>query len=360
MTGEPKTHICQSCGMPIRTPAMFGTGEGGLPMEDYCKYCYQDGKFTEEVTMDEMIRLCARYADGNSRDAALVGMKLQYPRLKRWARKEETQHEYHKSINRVLQYIQEHLGENTDMKKLAAVANISPYHFHRIFKAIIGESHASYVKRLRLEYVAGKLQESRYSLGELAGQTGYSSEQALSRAFKKYFSIPPTAFRASFFDSKYRDELVPRVCKVAGKHVISLREEAPAGQSWQKLYTCAMVYGLLSEATESLEIIGENDTRRPSLTVNERIASGKHLVCSTLPEGVYAIFTHRGSTEGIPELTETIFNYWLPGNKYERANGEAAYIKYLSHPAFVKPEDLLTEVYVMINPRRDEADEKGG
>lgn len=346
--------------MPIRTPAMAGTGKDGLPVEDYCMYCYRDGGFTEDVTMDEMIRLCARYSGGNTYDVALVGMKLQYPRLKRWARKEQTQHEYYKSISRVLEYIQEHPGENADLKRLAAIANISPFHFHRIFKATIGESLAYYVKRLRLEYAAGQLQAARYSLSELAELTGYSSEQTLSRAFRQYFGIPPTAYRTSFFKYRYGDGLIPRICKMAARHIISLREDEPTARNWQKLYTCAMLHGLLSEATESIEIIGEDYTYRPSLSLNESIAPGKLLECSLLPEGVYAIFTHKGSPAEIPELVETINNYWLPGHKYERARATAGYVKYLSHPAWVKEEELLAEVYIMIEPRRKKDGKREG
>ncbi len=231
--------------MPIRGQDLYGTDLSGNHIEDYCIYCYKDGKFTEDVTMDEMIRLCSRYVEGNSRDVAIVSMKLLYPRLKRWARKEQTQNEYYRSINRVMEYIQGHLGEHTDLKTLAGIANISPYHFHRIFKSTIGESLAEYVQRLRLEFVAEQLKLSEFSLGELAEKTGYSSEQALSRAFKRYFSLPPTVFKASFFKEKFHDELVPRVCRVTEKYVITLKENTGGNNAWQKLYAYAMFNRLL-------------------------------------------------------------------------------------------------------------------
>ena len=47
--------FCQSCGMPIDAPALRGTERGGTPSEHYCKYCYQEGAFTGEMTMEEMI-----------------------------------------------------------------------------------------------------------------------------------------------------------------------------------------------------------------------------------------------------------------------------------------------------------------
>lgn len=333
--------------MPIRTSEMYGTGKNGFHVEDYCVYCYKDGEFTEDVTMDEMIRLCSRYVKGNSRDVAIVNMKLQYPRLKRWARKEETQHEYHKSINRVLEYIQEHLSENTDLKTLAGIANLSPFHFHRIFKITIGESLAGYVQRLRLEYVAEQLKHSRLSLGELAVKTGYSSEQALSRAFKKYFSLPPSVFKASFFEEQFRNELTPRLCKVAVKTVISLQEEKPNKNTWQKLYMYAMVNRLLSETTESIEVI-KNGIFHPGLSTRELITTNKHIVSETLPEGLYAIFTHKGSLDKVAELFEGVLNYWIPKSKYSLSTTATPYVVYLNSPAMVAEKDLLTEIYVPV------------
>lgn len=333
--------------MPLYKPDMYGTGKDGMRIEDYCVYCYRDGEFTEDVTMEEMIRLCARYVEGNSRDFRIAGMRLQYPHLKRWARREDTQHEYYKAINRVLEYIQNHLHENTNLKTLAGIANISPFHFHRIFKSTIGESLAEYVQRLRLEYVAGQLKSSGLSLGELAERTGYSSEQALSRAFKKYFNLPPKVFKASFFQETFRDELVPRVCKVSAKNIVLLQENETAGPSWQKLYMYVMLNGLLSDSAESVELI-KDGVYVPALTTKELVPANKQIDSLVLPEGVYAIFTHKGNPAGIPELCSAVFNYWLPASKYRHSG--VSYIVYLNNPALVPTEDLLTEIYISLNP----------
>ena len=84
--------ICQSCGMPMVTKEEFGTNSDGSVNIDYCVYCFKDGKFTVEATMDEMI---ARYAEfpealkdenGNSitKEQFIASMKLFLPTLKRW------------------------------------------------------------------------------------------------------------------------------------------------------------------------------------------------------------------------------------------------------------------------------------
>ncbi len=335
--------------MPIHEKEMYGTGSNGMPIEDYCIYCYKDGRFTEEVTMKEMIRLCSRYVSGNSREMAIANMKIQFPRLKRWAQKEETQHEYHKSINRVLEYIQGHLEENTDLKTLSSIANISPYHFHRIFKSTIGESLAAYVQRLRLEYVAEQLKTSKKSLGKLAVQTGYSSEQALSRAFKKYFNLPPSVFKSSYFEEKYRDVLTPRICKVTEKNIIHLHRHE--GNAWQRLYMYAITRQLLSGSTESVEI-PVKDIFLPAITTDQPVPSDTHIISGTLGEGLYAIFTHKGEISLLPELYDTILEYWLPVSKYKIRRTGQSYIKYLNNPSITIQQSQLAEIYIPVIKRK--------
>ena len=55
-----KVEFCQSCGMPL-TDEVLGTNADGSKNEDYCMYCYKDGKFLQECTMDEMIEHCAQF-----------------------------------------------------------------------------------------------------------------------------------------------------------------------------------------------------------------------------------------------------------------------------------------------------------
>ena len=54
--------FCQSCGMPL-TDEILGTNADGSKNEDYCMYCYKDGKFLQDCTMDEMIDFCAQFVD---------------------------------------------------------------------------------------------------------------------------------------------------------------------------------------------------------------------------------------------------------------------------------------------------------
>ena len=62
--------------------------------------------------------------------------------------------EYEKRVNRVIDHIRDHLADELSLESLAAIAAFSPFHFHRIFRAMTGETLAAFVQRLRLERAA--------------------------------------------------------------------------------------------------------------------------------------------------------------------------------------------------------------
>lgn len=78
--------------MPMTLSEVFGTCADGAKSEDYCTYCYRNGKFTQECTMDEMIEHCAAFVEDFNKDSgqtvtreeAIGQMKAYFPRLKRW------------------------------------------------------------------------------------------------------------------------------------------------------------------------------------------------------------------------------------------------------------------------------------
>ena len=88
------SHICQSCGMPMTDKSMFGTNGDGTKNSDYCIYCYKDGKFTQDFTMDEMIEHCAQFVNEVNKDLPqpitkeeYIGqMKMYFTNLKRGAK----------------------------------------------------------------------------------------------------------------------------------------------------------------------------------------------------------------------------------------------------------------------------------
>ncbi|WP_099291569.1 zinc ribbon domain-containing protein [Butyricimonas sp. Marseille-P3923] len=87
-----KNKICQSCGMPMMAEEQFGTNDDGSVNTEYCTYCYQDGAFTGNYTMNEMIDHNLEFLDEFNKDVerpftreeARAEMRKFFPTLKRW------------------------------------------------------------------------------------------------------------------------------------------------------------------------------------------------------------------------------------------------------------------------------------
>ena len=97
----------------------------------------------------------------------------------------------------VLVHIQSHLAEDLALERLAQLVDLSPYHFHRLFRDIIGETLKQYTQRLRLERAASQLRIRQTSILEIALSSGFQSHETFTRAFKRHFSVTPYTYRRS-------------------------------------------------------------------------------------------------------------------------------------------------------------------
>ncbi|HBB29259.1 MAG TPA: transcriptional regulator [Clostridiales bacterium] len=83
--------LCQSCGMPMLEENMFGKNADGSKNEDYCCYCYPNGAFSKDETMEEMIETCIPFMiEGGTckdKEAARAMLMSILPNLKRWKNK---------------------------------------------------------------------------------------------------------------------------------------------------------------------------------------------------------------------------------------------------------------------------------
>lgn len=81
--------FCQCCGLPMgETDTLYGTNGDGSKNLDYCQYCFENGAFTFNGTMEEMIEICVPHVaagnSGMSGDEARKTMLEWFPTLKRW------------------------------------------------------------------------------------------------------------------------------------------------------------------------------------------------------------------------------------------------------------------------------------
>lgn len=89
MNNHENQNFCQSCAMPLYNDEVLGTNADGSKNEDYCIYCFKDGEFTSDMSMEEMRdfcidKMCECHPDMDKAEASAM-MSEVFPKLKRWA-----------------------------------------------------------------------------------------------------------------------------------------------------------------------------------------------------------------------------------------------------------------------------------
>ncbi len=102
---------------------------------------------------------------------------------------------YHERVNRVLDYIGEHLDGELSLSHLSEVGCFSAFHFHRIFQSVTGETLNSHVRRVRLERAALLMKASpRKRITDVALEAGFAGTAEFSRAFRNHFDRSPSSW----------------------------------------------------------------------------------------------------------------------------------------------------------------------
>ncbi len=118
---------------------------------------------------------------------------------------------YLERVNLAIDHILTNLDKPLRLDDVARAAHFSPFHFHRVFQAITGETLADFTKRLRLEralsMMANPPRNRAPSLTHIALACGFSSSSDFSRAFKDRFGAPPSSFDISAHRAANRQRL---------------------------------------------------------------------------------------------------------------------------------------------------------
>ena len=106
--------------------------------------------------------------------------------------KTTTTDDYLLRVNRVIDHVMRHLDSPDRLTSLAKIAKLSPFHFHRVFQMIVGETPADFVKRLRLQKALSLMaSQSSRSLTDIALSCGFSSGAHFSNAYRHFFDRTP-------------------------------------------------------------------------------------------------------------------------------------------------------------------------
>ncbi|HEX4385098.1 MAG TPA: AraC family transcriptional regulator [Myxococcales bacterium] len=137
--------------------------------------------------------------------------------------------DYVERVNRAIDLIVRDLSAPLKLDEVSKAAGFSPFHFHRVFKSLLGETLSQFVKRLRLERALFLMSHApNRSLTEVALDCGFSSSSDFSRSFKQSYGAAPSAFDLESFRSSRREEFERAMSsREAGHRFMTL----PAGQN---------------------------------------------------------------------------------------------------------------------------------
>jgi len=104
--------------------------------------------------------------------------------------------EYITRINRVMEYIEHQINHQINLDSMAQIAHFSPFHFHRIFTVLVGETPANFLQRIRIEKTAQQLKDyPDKTISDIAFDCGFSSVSLFSRTFRKHFGVSAKEYR---------------------------------------------------------------------------------------------------------------------------------------------------------------------
>ena len=197
-------------------------------------------------------------------------------------KKEALREAYVSRINRVIDYINENLDRELSLEALAKVADFSPFHFHRVFRAMMEETLNQFIQRVRIEKAASQLISlPRKSITDIAFDCGFSGSSAFSRSFRETFHLSPSQWRS---DKKFKDSKI-------GK---TFRNERDILGKIGKDFHVSVQYNLSENPNVTWEV-KMTDKKKIQVEVKD------------MPEMVVAYVRHIGPYKGDTELFQRLF-----------------------------------------------------
>lgn len=282
---------------------------------------------------------------------------------------------YLQRFEKVFDYIYAHLDEPLDLYRLADVACLSPYHWHRLYQGVYGETLKATVKRLRLHFAAGQLVNTSFSVQKIVKNSGYTHLASFNRAFSEVYGMPPATYRQRGSHLTFavnpatnnikEDDLMGevKVCQQPAVKVIGVEHKGAymnIGRSFEKIFGwfSMLPKDAVTGPIKTLGIylddpsaVAESDLR--SMACMSGIRSEK------LPEsyrelviagGEYAVFQHKGPYADMQSAYQWLYASWLPQSGRFPAD-QPVYEEYLNNPREVAPTELLTNICIPLAPK---------
>ncbi|MEP3427408.1 MAG: AraC family transcriptional regulator [Roseibium sp.] len=270
---------------------------------------------------------------------------------------------YEERLNRVLSYIYDNLDDDLNLDKLADIACMSRCHWHRVFRAMTGETMSNVVRRLRLHKAANALVEGDAPVRAIAEQVGYENLASFSRAFKLAHGVSPNAFREqgakinNFLNTCSKgDEMYP----VTMKELVSVRAAGVShigpyrkiGSAFKTLGSSLMANSLMNCVGELFVIYHDPPDSKPEPELRSHVAvSTLHgfpdqlsgLDYFEVAGGKYVVLEHKGPYSTLKAAYDWLYGHWLPNSGMEPRD-EPPLEVYISDPKTTPSTELRTDI----------------
>jgi len=272
--------------------------------------------------------------------------------------------EYGERMDRVTAHVFDHLDDELDLNKLAGVACLSPYHWHRIYHAMRGETIAATVRRLRLHRATGWLANTEMPIEEIAERSGFGGVETFTRAFKAAYGMPPAKYRREGSHRRFDPGTNEGSSIMQHVEIRTLPQMQAAtiphrgpymeiGRAFEKLFGTLGARNLLAPGLRMFGIYYDDPASVPEGELRSRaaiIAAAPLLIepplePATIIGGEYAVLRHKGPYADMRGAYEWLYGTWLPQSGREPADAPCVE-EYLNTPRDTPPTDLLSDIYL--------------
>jgi AraC family transcriptional regulator len=287
--------------------------------------------------------------------------------------KSSTQESYHKRIARVVGFLSNQVNNNPSLETLADIAAISPFHFHRVYRALTGETPSSTVRRLRLARACVLLRDTRKPVTEVAFDVGYDSSQSFAKAFRSATGFTPTEIRKDPSalnkvleqlgkppeePSTESRDLEVKVVSVDPFKVIASRHVGPHKglfKAYGELFHWAEKSGLVEKFRGIYGIPVDDPRNLPDgecrfdccFDFGPGAAGNGQFREDRLGGGMFVVTRHNGPYEGLEDKYDYLYGTWLSKSAYSLRD-QPAFNHYLNDPDSAPPEQWETDIYVPV------------
>jgi AraC family transcriptional regulator len=276
---------------------------------------------------------------------------------------EEQLNRWRSRLERAAKLLSARLDDPPCLEELAKAAAVSPFHFHRIWRALTGETVRETLLRLRLEMSRELLQAADAKVSETALAVGFATPQSFARAFRRQTGMTPSDHRAQSASIGNTSGSAPRVAieqrgetlvvalRRDGRPYTDLNASFGAVWSWAQaagtLPNLAGIYGIPLDDPAS---VPESELRYEACLALGVGTAAEPFHILELPAGPYASLRHVGSYDGLEAATQHLVGEWLPASGREPADFPAFH-RFINDPDCTPVDELLTDILLALEPR---------